>query len=172
VRDYLATVVPFIREVAGRGRDVVIVVGDEGDRSFAADIARASNVAGSGDVSREVRVSPAATLGEIMEEMAGADLVVATRFHHVVCALKMGRPTVSIGYAAKNRHLMDRFGLGDFALAIEEIDLPELCRAAQEVQARRAELEPLMRRALDEVVDDLAVHVHDLPLGSLSGSRS
>ena len=120
----------------------------------------------------QVRVSPAASLDAIMREMAGADLVVATRFHHLVCSLKMLRPTVSIGYAAKSEHLMARFGLGDYALVIEELDPSELWQAAEDVQSRRRELEPVMRHALAQVMEDLECHMRALPLGELSRSRS
>jgi polysaccharide pyruvyl transferase WcaK-like protein len=147
-------------------------VGDEGDRDLAAEIARAAAEAVPRCGAGAVTVSQAATLDDVMREMAGADLVVATRFHHVVSALKMARPTVSVGYAAKNRHLMARFGLGEFALGIEDVGLPQLCRAAQDVHSRRAELEPGMRRAASEVVDDLTRHVAALPLGELARSRS
>lgn len=172
VQHYVATMVAFIQRLTDSGREVVIIVGDEGDRPFAVEIARASTVDVPGAVTRAVRVSPAATLDDIMQEMAGADLVVASRFHHLVCALKMSRPTVSIGYAAKNRHLMARFGLEDYALMIEQVDLSELCRAARDVHSRRDELEPGMRQALAQVMDDLERHVRELPLRELSRSRS
>lgn len=171
VRDYASTMVGFIRHVLATGREVVIVVGDEADRPLAAEIARsASNASSSGG--RQVRVSPAASLDAIMREMDGADLVVATRFHHLICSLKMLRPTVSIGYAVKSEHLMTRFGLRDYALRIEQVGPSELWRACLDVQARSEELEPLMRGALAQVMRDLERHLCALPLGELSRGRA
>ncbi len=33
--------------------------------------------------------------------MIDTDIIVASRFHNVVCALKLSKPTISIGYEAK-----------------------------------------------------------------------
>ena len=66
---------------------------------------------------------PAASLRDVMEQIAETDLVVATRFHNVVCALKLARPTVSLGYARKNDVLLAEMGLGAFCQHVEAIDL-------------------------------------------------
>jgi polysaccharide pyruvyl transferase WcaK-like protein len=171
VRDYASTMVDLIRQVLATGREVVVVVGDEADRPLAAEIARSASDASS-SAGRQVRVSPAASLDAIMREMDGADLVVATRFHHLVCSLKMLRPTVSIGYAVKSEHLMTRFGLGDYALRIEQVALPELWQACLDAQARSEELEPVMKDALEQVVRDLERHLRELALGELSRGRA
>ena len=42
-----------------------------------------------------------------------AEVVIASRFHNLICALRLARPTVSVGYAAKNRHLMEALGLDE-----------------------------------------------------------
>ena len=55
-----------------------------------------------------------------MRQIAQTDVVVATRFHNVVCALKLGKPTVSIGYGEKNRALMTEMGLGSFCQHVED----------------------------------------------------
>ena len=49
-----------------------------------------------------------------MHQMAETRIVVATRFHNVVCALKMKKPTISIGYASKNDVLLAEMGLAEF----------------------------------------------------------
>lgn len=172
VQHYVTTLVALVQRLVTSGKEVVIVVGDESDRVLACEIAGLSVDGLPATAAGAVRVSHAASLEGIMREMAGADLVVATRFHHLVCALKMSRPTVSIGYAAKSRHLMARFGLGSYALEIEDVDLSELWRAAVEVQSRREELEPGMRRALDQVMCELERHLRALPLTELARSRS
>ena len=54
--------------------------------------------------------APARTLHDVMQQMADTDIVVATRYHNVVCALRMSKPTISIGYAEKNDALLRRSG--------------------------------------------------------------
>ena len=43
---------------------------------------------------------------DVIRQIALTDIVVATRYHHVVCALKLSRLTIFIGYADKNDALL------------------------------------------------------------------
>ena len=63
-----------------------------------------------------------------MEQTAGTDVVVATRFHNGVCALKMGKPTISIGYARKNEALLNDVGLAGYSQHIETFAVDTLIR--------------------------------------------
>ena len=47
--------------------------------------------------------------------MAPVGAVVATRYHNVICALKLAKPVVSVGYAAKNVAIMADMGLSSSA---------------------------------------------------------
>ena len=89
---------------------------------------------------RNVLASPAHTLADVMTEMADADVVVATRFHNVVCALKMGKPTMSLSYAEKNAALLEDAGLGSYVDHVEGFDLEGLKSRFEEVVAERATL--------------------------------
>ena len=60
-----------------------------------------------------------------MRQIAQTDVVAATRFHNVVCALKLGKPTLSIGYAEKFDVLMADMGVGHLCQHIERLD-PDL----------------------------------------------
>ena len=66
---------------------------------------------------RNVVAEPAHNLNDVMRQMAETDVVVATRFHNVVCALKTGKPTLSLSYAQKNAALLDDAGLGSYMQA-------------------------------------------------------
>ena len=61
-----------------------------------------------------------------MGQIAQTDLIVATRFHNIVCALKMGKPAISLGYSRKNDVLMADFGLGDYCQHVEQFEVPAL----------------------------------------------
>ena len=76
-----------------------------------------------------------------MQQMAGPDLVVATRYHNVVCALRMGKPTISIGYAAKNDALLAEMGLADYCQHIEELDVEILQAQTLRLISERRNLE-------------------------------
>jgi polysaccharide pyruvyl transferase WcaK-like protein len=80
-----------------------------------------------------------------MRQIAETDVVVATRFHNVVCALKLGRPTVSIGYAKKNDVLLAETGLGEFCQSIETLDVDRLIRQFQALLSDRDRYERIVR---------------------------
>ena len=57
---------------------------------------------------------PVTSLEELMREMAPVGTVVAIRYHNVLCALKLCKPTLSISYAKKHDLLMADMGLSEF----------------------------------------------------------
>jgi polysaccharide pyruvyl transferase WcaK-like protein len=69
------------------------------------------------DAEREVR-----SYQDILNLVAGADVVVASRYHVQIAALKMRRPVLSISYGPMNDDLLHAVGLGDFIHDIEHID--------------------------------------------------
>lgn len=131
-----------------RGHTVRLVVGD------LADLAIAHRVA---DRVRErlprldrsmLGVSDARTLRALMLEMSQAEVVVASRYHNLVCALMVSRPAVSLGYADKNAELVASFGLAGYDQSMVAFDLDVLDRHIKELRERRVELEPEMARTL------------------------
>ena len=83
-------------------------------------------------------MSPITTLqDDVWTRSTAADLVVATRFHNIVSALKLGKPSISIGYAEKNDVLMAAMGLGDFCQHIERLSLDRLMRQLSTLAAGR-----------------------------------
>ena len=64
----------------------------------------------------------------------------ATRFHNLVCALKLAIPTVSIGYAVKHDALMADMGLSEFCQHVKSLDVDQLIEQFTELQSRSAEL--------------------------------
>jgi polysaccharide pyruvyl transferase WcaK-like protein len=87
------------------------------------------------------------SLHDLMRQMAETDVVVATRYHNVVCALKLGKPTVSLGYAEKNDVLMAEMGLGGFCQHVERLDLDLLIEQFTQLVAGRQRYELGIRKA-------------------------
>lgn len=90
---------------------------------------------------------PAATLQELMKQMASVDAVVATRYHNVVAAVQMNLPTVSISYSAKHDELMARMGLTEFCQPARSVDFDRLVAQFVALEERRAELVAQMTEA-------------------------
>ncbi|MEU6809328.1 polysaccharide pyruvyl transferase family protein [Streptomyces sp. NPDC046831] len=138
-RRYLDETTRFVRALAEQGRPVRLLTGDECDAPVAAAILDAVD-------SPLVTAAGAASLTDLMKEVAAADSVVATRYHNLVCALKAGTPTLAVSYAAKSDALMARMGLGAYCHPAREVDAERLLEQFRELERRSAEL----RRTLTE----------------------
>ena len=88
----------------------------------------------------QIVAKPVSSLDELMRQIASVDTVVASRFHNVLCALKMAKPTLSVGYAAKFEVLMAEMGLAEFCQSARSVDLDRLMEQFTELESRSAEL--------------------------------
>jgi polysaccharide pyruvyl transferase WcaK-like protein len=166
---YVDRMVEVVARLLAEERTVTLVIGDEKDRDVAAEI--------HGLVSREcsdvaparLSLSPAGTLDEIMRVMARAEVVVASRFHNVVCALKLLKPTISLGYADKNEHLLRQFGLGEFSQPIDAFDVDRLVAQVNEAPDAQAAVEPIMKDTCRRFEDQLSEQSRQFSKLVLSG---
>jgi polysaccharide pyruvyl transferase WcaK-like protein len=123
--DYLRKITDFVLWLLDHGHRVRMLTGDVLDR-LAVDDVVGGVAAARPHLSRDQLIAePMYSVHDLMGQIADTDVVVATRFHNVVCALKMCKPTVSIGYTEKNDVLMAEMGLGQFCQHIARLD-PEL----------------------------------------------
>jgi polysaccharide pyruvyl transferase WcaK-like protein len=123
-----------------------------------------------------IRILPARSLHDIMQQMADTDFVVATRYRNVVCALRAGKPTISIGYAEKDDALLREVGLAEFCQHIERLDLDLLEAQTARLTSGRAAFERKLRDISDAVPDPHqgaggSARRDDLQLHSLAGGR-
>lgn len=135
---YVAKMTSFAAWLVGRGYRIRLLTGDDQDASVADEI---MHNLGTPAVTAERLTS----LDDLMRQVGGADLAVVTRYHNVVCALKMAVPTVSIGYAAKNDVLMTELGLGRYCQPIRDLDVAELEAQFADLESRRNELSQALR---------------------------
>lgn len=145
---YLEKMTGFVLWLLDRGDAVRILLGDEMDRRAVDDLSRALSRARADRAADEVVFAPARTLHDVMGQIADTDLVVATRYHNIVCALRMGRPTISIGYAPKNDALLAEAGLADYCQHIERLDVGLLKRQTLAMIADHHAVEAGVRRAV------------------------
>jgi polysaccharide pyruvyl transferase WcaK-like protein len=87
---------------------------------------------------------PVTSMPELMQQMAPVGTVVATRYHNVLCALKLSKPTLSIGYAAKHDVMMADMGLGEFCQSARSLDVDRLIEQFTELEGRSAQLRKTM----------------------------
>lgn len=123
---YLGNVESFIRWLLEGGRRVLLFYGDTVDepavRQVLGDLRDYTSDPGSPRLAAE-RVT---SYAELSRAMAHVGTVVATRYHNVICALQLGKPTISLGYAKKNVVLMEDMGLPEFCQYADSIDVGKL----------------------------------------------
>ena len=72
--------------------------------------------------------------------MAPAGTIVATRYHNVICALMLSKPTISIGYGEKNAVLMADTGLAEYCQAADSLDVGRLIEQFIDLESHAARL--------------------------------
>jgi polysaccharide pyruvyl transferase WcaK-like protein len=163
---YVQTISTFADWLLGEGHRVRILMGDAADRETVRRVIltlRADTIIPPGDLEAD----PIASLGDLMRQIAKTDVVVATRFHNIICALKLGRPTISIGYARKNDVLLQEAGLGAYCQSIEALDLDRLKDQFRSLVANRASLTLGIQAMVDRFKGELLeqeVHITDMLL--------
>jgi len=90
-----------------------------------------------------------------MEQLAGVDLVVASRYHNVQSALKLSKPTISISYGVKSDVLMEGMRLAEFRQPIQDLDVSRLMDQLHALEVRAGGLESAMRQKNAEYAEQL-----------------
>ena len=86
------------------------------------------------------------SLHELMDEMSNVGTAVCTRYHNVVAALKLSKPTIAVAYSIKHTALMADMGMPEFVKPARSLDADDLIAQFEELE-RRA---PQLRRDLLE----------------------
>ncbi len=168
---YLETLADFAEWIVLGGHRLRLLIGDESDReAVAAFYARLVSRLPAA-MARKVEQADSHTLLDVMGDMSATDVVVATRFHNVVCALKMRKPVLSIGYAQKNALLLEAAGLGSYCVEIEDFTSGDLKSRFSKLRAERHVFERQIDGTLDTFARELA-RQDDVLNGMLDGLRA
>lgn len=144
---YINSLAEFVIWLLDEGHRVRLLMGENSDQQ-AVDNLRAALAEKRPEHGRsQIDFEPVGSLHDLMRQIADTDAVVATRFHNIVCALKMNKPTISLGYAKKNDVLMAEMGLGEFCQHIEHIDVDLLVKQFTRLLQDSSDIEPRMRDA-------------------------
>jgi polysaccharide pyruvyl transferase WcaK-like protein len=88
-----------------------------------------------------IAIEPGSSYQELMQALSPVGTVVATRYHNVICALKLGKPTIALGYSEKFAPLMADMGLADFTESASSFEVAMLVERFTELEKRRGELQ-------------------------------
>jgi polysaccharide pyruvyl transferase WcaK-like protein len=152
---YVGKLARFTNWLLRTGHRVRLLTGQASDQRAVDDLL-ALVAAGNPSAGDRIVAEPAASLHDLMRQLLDTEVVVATRFHNVVCALKLGKPTISLGYADKNDALLMEVGLGDFCQHVEQINVDLLIRQFTRLLAGRKAYEARIRCTTARIQKQLA----------------
>jgi polysaccharide pyruvyl transferase WcaK-like protein len=137
-RGYLDAIIGFVRWLLDTGRTVRLFVGDANGSDDAAVSAILAAVRADAGALPDGRLSaePVTTMADLARAMGPVGAVVATRYHNVICALMLGKPTISVGYSPKFDAVMADAGLGDCCLSALDVDATVLIKKFEELEGQ------------------------------------
>jgi polysaccharide pyruvyl transferase WcaK-like protein len=144
---YIANVTRFVRWLVDGGRKVRLLIGDANgsDDGAVQDILASLRVQRPDLESSQVVAQPMSSLADVMRELAMAGTVVATRYHNVLCGLRLSRPTISLGYSAKHEALMAEMGVPEFCQAANPLDVDMLIKRFAELESRSTRIRQVLQ---------------------------
>jgi polysaccharide pyruvyl transferase WcaK-like protein len=139
---YVAKMTAFVSWLVSGGHRVRIFGGDskfdwEVADQIMADVRRAQPDLDASAITAERTNSYA----ELIQLITPAGTVVATRYHNVMCALKLCKPTISLGYSRKFVALMTEMGVAEFNQFADSFDVAQLIEQFETVKKRHTELQ-------------------------------
>ena len=146
--NYLDSLAAFVESLLERDYSVRLLLGDEDSEVI--DEFRDSLKARLGDYdATRVIHEPAAAVEQILEQIAGTDVVVATRFHNLLLALLLGKPAMAISFHSKCVSLMSQFGLSNYCQDIDGLSAERLIAQFEDVELNHAEITTMIQRSVD-----------------------
>ena len=135
-REYLDKISSFIAWLLDHGNRVRVIIGDlTYDEAVLHDLRAVLDTKKIGRDGGRIQDTPAASVDEIMDQIAAVDVVVASRFHNVLLALFLGKPVVSVSYNEKNDALMTAVGLEKYCQSIDDFDIRRLTEQFTDIEA-------------------------------------
>ncbi len=117
-----------------------------------------------------VTLDPCSSLTELIGRLAPAGTVVATRFHGVLSALKLAKPTIALAYSHKHEALIADMGVPEFSLSARALDGDALIKSFTELEQRSDELRCTLKER--NVVQRRRLEEQFAVLSSLIGSEN
>jgi polysaccharide pyruvyl transferase WcaK-like protein len=125
-QNYIGKLTSFICWLIEEGHNVRLLTGDLRDWQAVDDVLAKIAASGPASAADHIALGHGHSLHELMDEIAQTDVVVVSRYHNVVCALKLGRPIISLSYNQKNDYLLAQFEQAHYCQHIETFNVETL----------------------------------------------
>jgi polysaccharide pyruvyl transferase WcaK-like protein len=125
-QEYFSKITRFAFWLFDQGYAIRIISGDATDRRPVQEFIDFLNEKGKPQWREKLVAEDIRTVNDLFTQIARTDIVVASRFHNVLCSLMLERPVISLGYHEKNANLMTEVGLEGYDQHIEHFTVDKL----------------------------------------------
>jgi polysaccharide pyruvyl transferase WcaK-like protein len=147
-QDYITKLGIFVSWLIKQNYRVRLLVGDVAyDSRARQDLMDFLEQRGLSNGGGQIIDEPVRSVDELLSQLAGTDLVVASRFHNVLLALMLRKPVVAISFHEKVDSLMSAMGFTRFCHDIEHVDVEQLIEQFNELDSTSDDI----RRTLDRL---------------------
>lgn len=112
----------FLHWLLDRGLTVRLLTSEAGDEASLHELARNIAARRFGQARERLHSQAASSLDALMCQIMETDIVVASHYHVAVGALRLGKPSVSLGLSEANAALFAELGFPDLNLSIDDFD--------------------------------------------------
>ena len=152
---YVEKITEFALWLVDNGRPIRLITSDPvADEKIIRAILTSLRAERPGLCPSQVLAEPIRSISDLMRQTALVETVVATRYHNIVCALKLAKPTVSIGYAEKCDVLMADMGLSEFCQPVKSFDVVQLMEQFEALDRRADDLRAMLRGKKRRATED------------------
>lgn len=154
--NYLEKIIEFVLWLLERGYCVRMLMGDEADQKAIDDLVEAV-LAKKPTLPKGMLITdPAHSSHEVLRQMGDAEVVISSRFHHLVFASMLGKLVISTGYAEYHNELMTDMGMGAFCQHSESIKVESLIDQFMELMSHSSHYKAIIRDAVTSARERLA----------------
>ena len=157
---YLEKLVVFGKWLLVRGYSIRLLIGEFSDRSVTAEFKALLIKRLGGHNEERILDEPTCSVQDLLTQLSQTDVVVATRFHNILLALALNKPTICVSFHQKCTSLMQDMGLAEYCQDIKKLDSAKLIEQFCRLEQNSESLKPMIRakvedcrRALDEQYD-------------------
>jgi polysaccharide pyruvyl transferase WcaK-like protein len=147
---YLESLVSFTTWLLERNYDVRLLIGEVCDNRVLDEFKALLKARLVAYAENRIIDERAASVEELLPQIAATDIVVATRFHNVLLALLLNKPVISISFHHKCASLMSQVGMAEYCEDINYISATKLIERFQELERSAAKLRPMIAERVEE----------------------
>jgi polysaccharide pyruvyl transferase WcaK-like protein len=147
---YLENLILLIKWLLDHGYDIRLLIGDAYDQPLMEEFKSLLTTRLGVFDDTHILHAPATSAEQLVAQLAGTDIVVATRFHNILLALLLNKPVISISFHHKCASLMEEMGLSEYCHDINHMNADRLIAQFQDLEKKAARLKPAIRQRVEQ----------------------